>query len=309
MPVYQGPGGSALERTTVARVPSKPAEVSGLRTLEDVDPIGRTEVLIYGPPKSGKTVLASTFPGPFRWIAADGETSLKSVRWAFKESKTSIKDMKDLVFYVPQEDYTKGGYPEKAKAFNRMTDMIDYWFGAEEVDKWQTLVVDSVTELMEWALNLGLDLNMQLPNKNKPLSKSHETNLVAKARVLTGQQDYKSAMALLEGWLSDVRVECAKHHKNLVILCHEWTETGEGSTGEEIVLRYRPLLIGQQRERIPKSFDDVWHMTVYNGSEYKVQVHEGPKVIAGTRWGQCLSREEPADYKVLIDKVRKYHGL
>lgn len=305
-------GGSTLSETKAARLPSQPALVDQQRTLESVDPIGRTEAMPYGPPGGGKTVLASTFPPPFRWIAADGETSLKSVRWAFKEGLTSLTSMKDLVFYVPQEDYGKGegGYPSVAKAFNRMTDMIDFWFSPAEVSKWQTLVIDSATELNEWALNLALGLNRELPNTNKPLSVSHDVNKKAKARILTGQQDYKSAMALFEGWLYDVRVECAKHNKNLVVICHEWTETAERETdGSEIVLRYRPLLIGQLRDRIVKSFDDVWHVSMRNGKEVEVMVHEDARHIAKTRWGQILKGMQPPDYRKMLAEVKKYHGL
>lgn len=305
-------GQSTLAVTTAARVPSQPAETTKIRTLDSVDPVGRTEVLIYGAPKSGKTVLSATFPPPFRWIAADGDTSLKSVRWAHSAKKTSFTDLKDLQFYVPQEDLSKseGGYPSVAKAFNRMTDMIDFWFSPEQVVQWQTLVIDSATELMEWALNLGLGLNRTLPSEQKPLSMSHDFNKKAKARIVTGEQDYKSAMALFEGWLSDVRIECAKHGKNLIVICHEWKETVEKeSDGSEVVLRYRPLLIGQQRERIPKSFDDVWHCEMLQGKEVKVKVHADHRHIAGTRWGQVLQGEQEPDYRKMIEQVKKYHGV
>lgn len=302
---------SKVAVTQAARLPSQEAEVGKIRTLDSVDPIGRTEAMLYGPPGGGKTVTASTFPPPFRWIAADGDTSLKSIRWAYKAGITALKDLKDLQFYVPQEDYDKtgGGYPSTAKAFNRMTDMVDFWFQPEQVGQWQTMVLDSATELNEWALNHGLNVNRALPSREKPLSKSHDFNLKARARIVTGEQDYKSAMAMFEGFLNDLRVECARHGKNLVVICHEWRETVEReSDGSEIILRYRPLLIGQLRERIVKSFDDVWHCTV-SGNKAQVQVHEDPRILAKTRWGQVLNTLEEPDYRKLLEKVRKFHGL
>jgi len=309
------PVGPAKTVTT----PTKPVTEAGEFTLADVDPVGRTEVILYGPPKSGKTVCAATFPGPFRWVAADGENSLKSVRWAYKAGLTSLTALDQLRAYAPREDTSDAEryYPKSAKAFWEMQDRIGFWFTSEQVDKWETLVIDSLTEVNLWALNLGLDLNNQLPNVSHPLSGSHAINLKAKVRLVTGQQDYKSAMGLIEGFITDIRGECAKHGKNLVMICHEWTETKEGEDGTERVVRYRPLLIGQLREQMAKAFDDVWHVRQYKtpttnratgGQEVKVLMHADPTHIAGTRWGACVNAEEPADYRQIIAKVKAYHA-
>lgn len=288
--------------------PSGRAEKDKQYTLADVDPVGRTEVLIYGPPKSGKTVFASTFPPPFRWLAADGETCLKSLHWAYKNGLSAIKDPRaDLVAYTPSEDIDKGVYPEHAMAFNKMTDMIDFWFSPEEVDKWKTLVIDSFTEVNEWALNHGLGLNNILPKPERSLSDSHKINLKAKLRIVTGQQDYKSAMGLIDGFITDVRLACAKHDKNLVIICHEWTESREDDDGVTQIVRYAPLMIGQLRQRVGKAFDDIWYMETYNkggAPEIKVRVHGDAKHIAGTRFGLVLKSEEEPDFRKILAKVR-----
>lgn len=306
---------STLKDTKVVGPPS-PVALRGEQlkqyTLADVDPIGRTEVIIYGAPKAGKGVLASSFPPPFRWLAADGTTCLKSVRWAMMAGKSSIKNAAtDLVAYTPHEDADKGVYPSKATAYNKMVEMIQFWFSPGEVEKWEggTLVLDSATEISEWTLNFGLDLNGQLPKPEKPLSTSHALNVRAKARIISGQQDYKSAMALFEGFLSDVRVECARHNRNLVVICHEWTEDREADDGTTTIVRYRPLLIGQLRERVPKSFDDIWHVEMMNGKEVRLSVHGDPRHVAGTRWGQVPDLAKDPDYRRMIEKVRAFHGI
>lgn len=291
-------------------VPGQPADVQKIFTLADVDPIGRSEVIIYGPPGSGKSVIASTFPGPHRWIAADGPTCLKSVRWAFKAGKSAVAKLEDLKAYVPSEDYDKGVYASKPAAFNRMTDMIDFWFSPAEVGQWETLVLDSATEINEWALNMGLEVNVRLPDPKKPLSTSHTTNQMAKLRILTGQQDYKSAMALFEGFLSDLRVSCAKHGKCLVVLCHEWVEDYENDDGVRKIIKIEPLLLGQLRTRVLKSFDDVWYMQSYvtgQGIEVKVRVHPDHIHLCKTRWGDILKSEEVPDYRQMLAKVKAYH--
>jgi hypothetical protein len=291
-------------------VPNEPALVDQQFTLADVDPIGRMEALIYGPPKSGKTVITGTFPPPFRWLAADGQSSLKSLRWAYKAGLTSLTDMKDLVAFVPHEQ-VKGRYISTAQAFNQMQDMTSFWFSEPERDKWQTLVIDSFTEVNDWALDLGLGLNKIYPKPDKPLSTSDEINRRAMTRLVTGQQDYKSAMGLIEGYLRNIREESARWNKNLVILCHEWQDTSEDKDGNQIVTAIRPLLIGQLREKISKSFDDVWHMEKYNkgtGIEIKVRMHGDNKTLAGSRWGSIMPREVEPDYRKMIAEVKKFHG-
>lgn len=310
-PVVTGSSKFAQSIAPTKNVANEPALVDQQFTLEDVDPIGRSEVMIYGPPKSGKTVVTATFPPPFRWLAADGATSLKSIRWAFKQGLTSLRDLKDLTAFVPHEQI-KGRYISTAQAFNQMQDMITFWFTPEEVNKWETLVIDSFTEVNDWALDLGLGLNRQYPEPSKPLSKSDDINRKAMTRLVTGQQDYKSAMGLIEGFLRNVREDAARHNKNLVVLCHEWQDTAEGSDGSTVVTAIRPLLIGQLREKIAKSFDDVWHMEKYNkgtGIEIKVRMHGDNKTLAGSRWGSIMPREVDPDYRKMIEEVKKFHGI
>ena len=292
-------------------IASQQAEIEKQFTLDQVDPVGRTEAMIVGAPGTGKTVLAGTFPGPFRWLAADGETCIKSLRWAFKDGHMSITDMKQVVAYTPAE--TEGIYPDKPNAFNLASDMIEHWFSEADVGKWEggTLVIDSLSEVNEWSMNVGLDLNSQFPSVSKPLSGSHAINKKARLRIVTGMQDYKSAMALTQGFINDIRAQCAKHNRNLVILCHEFPEY-EGKGDDERLIAIKPYLHGKLRDTLPKSFDDVWFMSTYmkgTGTEYKVQLQADHLRKAKTRWGSIMAREEEADYRTLIKKVRAYHGL
>ena len=291
-------------------IPAQKALADQQFSLADIDPIGRSEVLIYAPPGGGKTVLAATFPPPFRWLAADGKTCLKSVQWAWKQGLTSIKDpATDLIGFAPTE-VMKDALVVDAVAFDHACDMIDHWFSPAEIVKWKggTLVIDSGTTLDEWTLNKGLVQNSILPDPKKPLSRSHEINKKAMARIITGEQDYKSGMGLFYGFIQEVRVECAKHEVNLVLLCHEWTERSE----EGNVISYRPLLTGQLRERISKDFDDIWYVEKLHGvrgPEFSVMAHGDPRHLGKSRWGTILDRTEPADFRQIIKKVKDFHGI
>lgn len=290
--------------------PSMAAEVDQQFDLDSVDPVGRMEALIYGPPGTGKTVFATTFPGPLRWIAADGRNSLKSIIWAMKAGKSALTNKKDLVAYAPTEE-PRGNYIATPRAFNLMQDMVAYWFTPEQVDKWKSLVLDSLTEINMWAIDQGLSLNNQFPTSAKPLSTSDKINRQTKVRLLTGEQDYKSAMGLIEGFLRNTRSECAKHGKNLIILCHEWQDSVEDDKGNVIITARQPLLLGQLRTRVVKDFDDVWHMEKYQkagGPEIKVSLHGDAKTIGKSRWGTIVTGEVEPDYRKMIEVVRKYHG-
>lgn len=288
------------------KLPTEKAEVEKLYSLEDIDPVGRTEVLIYGPPGSCKTMLWSTFPPPFRVIDAD--LGLKTLRWAYQAQKTALHCLQShcLQAYRPVE---QGTYPINPEALDRMCDMMAYWFSPGQVDQWQTLVWDSATEVNMWAIYKGLHLNGVLPDPKKALSTSDSTNEKAKTLLLTGQQDYKSAQGLFMSVLNDTRVECARHNKNFVLVCHEWTEGTEDREGRFIVQRYEPWLIGQLRTRVAKEFDDVWYTQLFNGKEAKVQMHGDATHITKTRWGQITDIEKDFDYRRMVEKVRKFHGI
>lgn len=288
-------------------IPSHKVSNEGEYTLEDIDPIGRTEAMFVGAPGSGKTILAATMPPPFRWIDAD--RGLKSLRWAFKEGKTSLTSLSDLVAYAPKEALEKG-YAKSANAFNEMLDRIDFWFSPEEEPKWRggTLVIDSFSEVNDWALNLGLELNGKHPTPDRPLSGSAKINMAAKVKLVIGEQDYKSAMGLIQKAVAEIRSQCARYDRNLVLICHEWTENRERDDGTQTVVRYRPALIGQLRDKLSKDFDDVWFMQVYNGKDYRVLLHQDAMHTAKTRFGGMVAREEPADYRLIIEKVQLYHN-
>lgn len=286
------------------------AEIDKQYPLADVDPIGDAwHGIIFGPPGSGKTVMASTFPKPFRWLDAD--RGLRSVRWAVKRGLSTVTDLqKDLIAYRPVEEANPNGYVKSA-AFDKACDMIDHWLSPGQIETWETLVIDSFTEVNEWAINKGLELNAALPTASKPLSGSHKINMQATTRLITGKQDYKSAQGLVIGFLNQFRPQLIAANKNLVVLCHQWVEDESDEDGNHKIIQYQPLLIGQLRARIQKDFDDIWYMQVYNkgtGMEVKVQVHKDPLHECKTRWGDALSREEEADFRKIVEKVRKFHA-
>lgn len=304
-------GGSAFIKpgpAPIKMVPTEPAEVDKLFTLDEIDPIGRYEGIWYGAPGTGKTTTIATMPGPIRWIDADGGNGLKSILWAYKAGKTALTSLKDIQAYKPAEQY-EGQYVKDPRALDKMADMLHYWFSATQVNLWKTLAIDSATEVSLWCIYKGLHLNGLLPTLAKPLSNSDKINEQAKVLLLTGEQDYKSAMGLFVGLLQDIRIDCERHGKNLVFTAHEWQDTRANDDGSTTILKVRPWLIGQLRERVVKDFDDIWHFQMWNGKDVKIQVQSDPTHLAKTRWGQTIGPTEEADFRKIVAKVKDFHGI
>lgn len=304
-------GGSTIQKPGPAAVimsPAQEAEVSKIYSLADLDPVGRYEGMWYGPPGSGKTTTVATMPGPIRWIDADGGNGLKSILWAYKAGLTALTSLADIRGYKPAESW-EGQYVKDPRALDKMADMLTYWFSPTQVDLWKTLCIDSATEVNMWCIYKGLHLNGMLPTASKPLSNSDKINEQAKTLLLTGEQDYKSAMGLFTGTLTDIRLECERHGKNLILTSHEWQDTRTNPDGSQTVLAVRPWLIGQLRERVVKDFDDVWHFQIWNGKEVKVQVQGDPTHICKTRWGQVIGPTEEPDFRKIVAKVKAFHGI
>ena len=75
------------------QAPEAPTQNGAIPALEFVEPGEAPDtqnVLLYGPPGSGKSVGASTAPGPILWLNAEGPNAL---RFARKHSKAEIREV------------------------------------------------------------------------------------------------------------------------------------------------------------------------------------------------------------------------
>lgn len=295
----------------MVKQPNEPAEVEKLYSLADVDPLGPFNGLFYGAPGTGKTVFAASLPPPFRWLDLD-RRGIKSIHWAYRQGMTSIKDpKKDLIAYCPTEELV-GHYPNLPKAYDKATDMLDYWVHRDRAN-WETLVVDSLTEWNSLAIYKGLHLNGQFPDKKRPLSHSDQINESAREHLLTGEQDYKSAMGVIQSTIDELRSECHMYGKNLICICHEWTQEETDAQGRTIITQYLPLMIGQLRTRVVKSFDDVWRFVMQAGKVEPLMSGDY-RYIAKTRWGNIPDIAKPNDkgivtYGMMLEKVKAFHGI
>lgn len=259
------------------------------QTLDDLDDDAPLQILWWGPPKSGKTVAAHTFP---RTRTLDFDRGMQSVMWGIRSGYID-KDPEDVVYRTIQEERTEdlfeASWPDFA--LDRATDTFDEWMN--ESDQWDTLIVDSATMLSEYCINKAL---YQLDKHMDGFTESVQRSKSLGFRVM-GRQDWQPAMSLFEDFINMVR----GIDKHLIVIAHEYEETNE----EGRVTGKYPLLIGQLRQRVPKDFDEVYFQNVEGTKKtpkYITQTQEDNKHIAGSRLGFLDYKEENLTYETIMRK-------
>lgn len=244
---------------------------------------GPLQVLIYGAPGSGKTVLAHSFPRP---RTLDLDRGVRSVINAV-ESGLIPKPLMWQYETVLETDFSAYGRVKKATAFDQACKTVDRWLVAPE--EWDTLIVDSLTSLNQFAINKGIE-NMDSLGLSKSMQQSNKVDMQ-----VVKLQDYGGAMMLINHMLDWLR----GLDKNLVCIAHEYEQTNkEGS-----VIRRQPLLIGQLRQRIIKDFDEVWYSRIQgirDSRKFITQTAGDNTVVAKSRLGCFKAQEEFLTYDRIL---------
>lgn len=272
------------------------------RTLEDLSALDRLFLLLYGPPKSGKTVTAHGMP---RTRTLDFDDGMQAVLWAITEGIIK-KELRDVVFETirPQVNAKKG-----KNVFDQATDQIDEWIREEDIltadwDKpydqfWDTLIIDSATFLTEGSIIKGLK-----ENKKLGISKSWERygGKLGDVRPMR-KQDWGSAGQLFWNFM-EMTVTLGK---NVIVLCHEYHNTNDDGS----IISIDPLVTGQLRQKLPALFDEVWYQVVkgnVQNPKYQIQTKPDTKRNLGSRLG-CLDPVETADFDALKAKIAEFYGI
>lgn len=259
-------------------------------TLESYRPTGGLHVLVYGPPGSGKTVFAHTFP---RTRTLDFDNGMGSVAWAIREGIID-KDLKDVVYETIHEKHLDKGVVTRASALDWATDTLDKWL--EDRDEWDTLIVDSATALNEAVINKGLEANAKLR-----LSKSKDEAKSLGFRVMK-MQDWGAGMNLFSQFIEWIRADL--WDKNIVLVCHEYQNTNDSGS----LIAIEPALIGQLRQRVAKDFSEVYYAEVTGTKaepKFQLMTRQASRYVCKSRLG-CLPLYVPAHYDEIMKIVDDY---
>lgn len=266
-----------------------------MTSLADVGPINPfLNLLLYGPPGGGKTVFAHQFPGGSRTL--DFDDGMQSVLWAIKEGLIA-KEPSEIIFktfHAPRN-------PRKEDLIFDLASMqIDTWLEEEEkgdAPSWNTLIIDSGTLLTQHSIIKGLKEAARLNTSQS------WTSLSADGIYAMRQADWGAASQLFTKFVQF----CLSLEKNVMLLCHEYSETSESGA----VTSVTPKLIGQLRQDIPLYFDECYYMTVAGNKDkvqYKIQTKRDAKHQCKSRLG-CFDALEDCDFETLRKKVADFYEV
>ena len=224
----------------------------------------------------------------------DFDDGLQSVEWAILAGKIK-KELSEIIYKTILPD----GRDKSSilLMLDEASDQIDEWLA--DGTEWDTLIIDSASGLNEASIVKGLDENRRLGQSKSWADWRTSGWTVRPMRI----QDWGSA-----GYLQLKFIEwCRSLNKNIVIIAHEYNNTDERG----VTVSYEPLLIGQNRQLVPKSFDEVWYAHMAGTRQQpvgKIQTTSGGKRHCGSRIG-CLDPIEVLDFYAFRDKVAKFYKI
>lgn len=280
-----------------------------LLTPESV--LGSNEIfLIYGEPKTGKSEIALTAPGPI-YINCIGPANEIKTRYSrhFIERDKGIHNQKKYYFDSVRETYgTHGQITDNPTAFDEACTNIDNMLEAVrkgDMEQPTTIITDNATVLEEYQMNKSMIAGYELAGAKEKtaLHRMRQFGIIK-----PGDNDWGGAQSLMTQYMSFV-FSLPFH---IVMVAHEYKEfkASNGNSREREHVGTYPLFVGQQRTSIARAFDNVWRTSV-EGSRYLTQVVGDDKIVAGTRVGGvlCDSRNkfvENMNLTVAIEKFKKY---
>lgn len=218
----------------------------------------KLKVLCYGGSGTGKTTFASTFPKPYFFDFDGGVLSLRG------------RDVE----YDTYTDVYKG--KERVKSAWK-----DFQAKKDDLDKYETIVIDSITTLEDYAMTELLELN-----------KRTEPTLHEWGRLVSWMRNF---LAVINGY-----------DKHVVVIAHEEMLKDE-ITGEVWI---RPLVVGKKLpQEMPLFFDEVYRSVATKSRQpdadvsYNILTKASEKYICKSRLG-VLKDVEVADYKSIMNKIK-----
>lgn len=257
-----------------------------LATAETI--VGKHEkFLLYGLPKTGKTLAALTAPSPVYCVLLGGANEIKCM--FSKHFREKYPDQ-EIYFDVATEEYDEHGRFKEAKAFDIACDQLSAAL-AKDADpddplSFETVVVDSATQLIDFQMNKSIEVSRSIVmggsgNIEKTAIARYETEGI----LIPGDNDYLGAQSLNRKFMSWL----FRLNKHVVVVCHEWQKTAtDRRTKKDTLLAMRPLFYGKDRTDIPAVFDNVWRFRK-DGQFYEAYTEsDGDRFIAGTRMGGVI---------------------
>lgn len=301
-----GPGDLQAERERQGYGPLKdPAAPVLFQTLDEILPYESITLLYYGGSGVGKTWFIAT-AGPRTLIIniGDGLVTIQSPVIKNKYYKTGMP----IVATIHEERDRATGLFKVADAFDTVKKAIDYAMDNFS-DRFDTIAVDDATQLRAFAMNKGLELNLEF-NRSKTLEAGRK-----KGGYILAVQDYGAEMDLIELFVSDTVGFCKKEKKHFILTAHERhifkpikDATGK-KIGEELD-KVRPGFTGKTfPDDITNFFDLVWNAEAVRtgkGNVYRAYTDASMARGAKSRYpGLFKNPEIEPDFQRILATIKR----
>lgn len=225
-------------------------DIRSLRPASKIADMLGVKSLAYGDPGTGKTPIAVTAPRPILLLCEPGARSLR-----FADN-------------VPAHE---------AYGIKEISEFFAWWFSSREVDNFDTLCIDSVSQMAEIVLTVELSRNKD------------------------GRKAYGEMSRTIMEYMNKLYFQKQKH---LYLICKQTRIEENGG------LKRRPYFPGQDLNvKIPHLFDLIMHLGMHNipgvvGAQKAFCCNEQFDLLARDRSGQ-LNAFEPPNLTDIFNKAMR----
>lgn len=218
-----------------------------------------TIALIYGGAGSGKTWWAASAPRPVVFTDRNGLVTLKSKGW-----RSAHPNANPQIVRLNMDET-----PLNPRAFDQIRNQMDQLFSKENLDTFDTIIIDDIDFARTAARNKAVVLN-GLDGRSKTSSMERQ-NPMFKDVFLLKRQDFGTEMGLVDNFLLELTSGCREYSKNLIVCAHELRSMKQDDKGNNFLESVKPLFTGQKTpDNITRYFDIVWYLhTIGAGSAIK----------------------------------------
>lgn len=228
-------------------------------------------VLLYGPPKTGKTLLAASFPS--RVGILDADDGMLSV---MNQKELKVKaERKDIIWRTVRREQKYQGLTDTIRDFERLV----------RAQQMRTFVIDSLSTISDIIMDYVL--------------------LVSKRR--SGQIATFDDWESLKSMLVITMLQIFDWPANIVLVAHEQQEKDEQIGRIHTV----PMVTGNLKYRLPFHFDEVWHTCVEKNDKGKPEfwVHtQGDSRLIGCGSRLGLTETIENNFESIMEVYREKGG-